>query len=237
MSDILNIYCDESCHLMNDGFNSMVLGSLIIPYDKVKEVSEKIKCYKVLHGMDVHNELKWTKVSNNKIEFYMDIINLFFSDKDIRFRCVVVPDKSKLKHDIFGRTHDNFYYVMYYYGLKFVLNPKNKYNIYFDYKDTCQYDELRKLKTYLQKDTSIPESSLKLQPVLSFESQLIQLCDLLTGAVSYRNRGLCESDAKTSIVEMIEKETKQSLSKISLVKEEKFNVFVWTPRDCKDQDA
>lgn len=230
MSDIINIYCDESCHLMNDGFNSMVLGSLIIPYEKVETISEKIKSYKFLHNMNVHNELKWTKVSNNHIDLYLDIVKLFLSDNDIKFRCVVVPDKSKLKHDQYYRTHDNFYYVMYYYGLKFVIKNKRRYNIYFDYKDSHQNTELEKLKVFLHNDTHVPLSDLKLQPVLSFESQLIQMCDLLTGAVSYRNRDLCASESKSSLVKLIIDETKQTLITSSPVRETKFNVFVWTPR-------
>lgn len=237
MSDIINIYCDESCHLINDGFKSMVLGSLIVPHHKVKSISEMIKFCKVVHGMDVHNELKWTKVSNNHVKLYQNIIKLFLNDPDIRFRCVVVPDKSKLDHEKFGRTHDNFYYVMYYYGLKFVINPENRYNIYFDYKDTKQNEELRKLKTVLCHDSKIPLSSLKLQTVLSFESQLIQLCDLLTGIVSYRNRDLFSSEAKNSLVKMVMSETNQSLNRISPVKEKKFNVFVWEPKECNGIDA
>lgn len=237
MSEIINIYCDESCHLMNDGFNSMVLGSLIIPYDNVKAISEKIKYFKALHGMDVHNELKWTKVSDNKIELYRDIINLFLSENDIRFRCVVVPDKSKLKHDNFFRTHDNFYYVMYYYGLRLVISNKRKYNIYFDYKDTNQNGELVKLKGFLHRNTQIPLPSLKLQSILSFESQLMQLSDLLTGIVSYQNRGLCSSKAKTDLVGLVMDKTKQTLTDSSLIRENKFNVFVWTPQNCRGNNA
>ncbi len=235
MSDIINIYCDESCHLINDGFKSMVLGSLIVPYDKVKPITEKIKSLKLKHGMDVHNELKWTKVSNNKIQLYCDIVDFFLKDPDLKYRCVVVPDKSKLDHERFGRTHDNFYYVMYYYCLRFVMKPENQYNIYFDLKDTHQEEELKRLGDYLISETKVPKPNLKLQPILSYESQFIQLCDLLTGAVSYKNRELSSSLAKTSLVELIISNTNQSLVQTSVVREEKFNVFVWTPRECQDR--
>jgi hypothetical protein len=215
----------------------MVLGSLIIPYEKVKEISEKIKGVKLLHGMDAHNELKWTKVSNNKIDLYRDIVKLFLSDNDIRFRCVVVPVKSKLNHDQYFRTHDNFYYVMYYYGLKFVIDNGLKYNIYFDYKDTNQSQELDTLKGFLHRNCDIPISNLKLQSILSYESQLMQLSDLLTGIVSYKNRGLSSSKAKTELVGLIIDSTGQTLTGSSLVRENKFNVFVWTPQKCRGNNA
>jgi hypothetical protein len=35
MSDYINIYCDESCHLENDGINVMGLGGLWCNKDKL----------------------------------------------------------------------------------------------------------------------------------------------------------------------------------------------------------
>lgn len=34
MSDIVNVYCDESCHLGNDHQKVMVLGAVWYPFDK-----------------------------------------------------------------------------------------------------------------------------------------------------------------------------------------------------------
>lgn len=38
-----NIYCDESCHLLNDNINDMVLGAVWCPKERVKEISDRIK--------------------------------------------------------------------------------------------------------------------------------------------------------------------------------------------------
>ena len=36
MSETFNIYCDESCHLENDGQKAMVLGAVWCPLDKTR---------------------------------------------------------------------------------------------------------------------------------------------------------------------------------------------------------
>ena len=46
MSNTVHIYCDESCHLENDGMKAMVLGALWCPADQRKLLSRKIKVLK-----------------------------------------------------------------------------------------------------------------------------------------------------------------------------------------------
>ena len=38
-----NYYCDESCHLKNDGKQYMILGYISAPYDRIKKLKEDIK--------------------------------------------------------------------------------------------------------------------------------------------------------------------------------------------------
>ena len=37
-----NYYCDESCHLKNDGKQYMILGYISAPYDRIKKLKEDI---------------------------------------------------------------------------------------------------------------------------------------------------------------------------------------------------
>lgn len=108
MSHAFNIYCDESCHLENDGHRAMVLGAIWCPSDKRRELAEAIRAIKIRHGLSGHHELKWTRVSPGKLGLYTDLIDLFFSSPDLRFRALVVPDKGKLDHARHGQTHDTF---------------------------------------------------------------------------------------------------------------------------------
>lgn len=50
MNELYNVYCDESCHLENDGINDMVLGAVWCPQEKVKEINQAIKDIKKSMG-------------------------------------------------------------------------------------------------------------------------------------------------------------------------------------------
>lgn len=212
----------------------MVLGSLIIPYDRVKFVSNDIKNIKTKHGINEHTELKWVKISPAKNELYLELIEYFLDNDHLKFRCIVVPDKTLLCHEEFQRTHDDFYYVLYYLGLKFVMKSDDNYNIYFDRKDDKQSKQLERLSRYLSVKIPISQKQMKMQLILSHESQLMQVSDILTGAVSYKNRGMETSEAKLSIVQKLEKKLQMNLDDSSPYRASKFNVFCWTPKSFSD---
>jgi hypothetical protein len=56
-------------------------------------------------------EVKWTKISSAKLDFYLNLVDYFFDDDDLHFRCVLI-DKNLLNHGNFGQTHDDWYYKM-----------------------------------------------------------------------------------------------------------------------------
>ena len=229
MCQIYNIYCDESCHLEHDGLGIMVLGSICCPLDKTREIANQIRQIKETHGLPGKVETKWTKVSPAKVALYTELINYFFNNIDLSFRALIVPDKSKLQHAARGQTHDEWYYKMYFTLLKTILDPQFKYKIYLDIKDTHSGNRVAKLKEVIHNslydfDRQIIEN---VQPVHSHEVEQIQLADLLTGAVSYANRQLCSSPAKTALVDLIKTRSGYSLTQSTLLKEKKFNVFVW----------
>lgn len=70
---IINLYCDESCHLEHDIHKSMVIGGISCSIDKIKYISNKIKALKVKHGLRAHQEIKWIKVSKAKEYFYLEL--------------------------------------------------------------------------------------------------------------------------------------------------------------------
>lgn len=232
MSEIYNIYCDESCHLENDRQTVMVLGAVWCPLDKKPEIFERIKEIKIKHGFDPNFEIKWIKVSPAKRQFYLDIMDYFFDDDDLHFRALIVPDKSKLKHSIHNQTHDDFYYKMYFDMLKVILRPNAKYRIYLDYKDTKAAEKVKRLHEVLS--NSMYDFSMRIieriQTVSSKEVQLIQLADLLIGAISYINRGLTTNSAKVALVKRMSDRSGYSLSQTTLLQEQKVNIFRWRAR-------
>jgi hypothetical protein len=233
MSDIFNIYCDESCHLEHDKQKVMVLGAVWCPSMKRLEIAQKIRGIKVKHGLPAHSEIKWVKVSNSKIEYYKSLIDYFFSEKDLHFRALVVPDKSILQHGHYEQDHDTWYYKMYYYLLRNILEPEIQYRIFLDIKDTRSMSKIHKLHDVLcnSKFDFNKEIIKTVQAVRSHEVEQIQLTDLMIGAVSYANRGLTGNPAKLALVNNIQKRTGYKLTISTLPMERKMNIFIWEPRD------
>lgn len=229
MKTEFNIYCDESCHLQNDGIKPMVLGAVWCPKSERESIFQHLRAIKVQHGLSPACELKWNAVSPSKINYYLDVINYFFDNPDLHFRALVVPDKTMLRHQDFNQTHDSFYYKMYFNLLKTILDPKCTYEIYIDIKDTQGQTKVEKLQQYLCNSKYDFDKNIlrKIQQVRSHEVELIQLADLLLGAVCYVHRELNTSETKIKLTEQIKKRSGYSLLVKTLYKEDKMNIFVW----------
>lgn len=232
MSKIHNIYCDESCHLEHDRQPAMVLGAVWCPASQRASVARAIRALKHQHGLAPELEIKWTKISPAKLDFYLALIDLFFSDPRLHFRGIVIPDKSKLNHSAFDQSHDDFYYKMYFQLLKVIFESGNCYRVYLDIKDTHSQQKVVRLHDYLanaQYDFD-KEMVERIQQVHSSGIEPLQLTDVLIGALSYLHRGLQTSLAKQAVIERIKAKSGFSLKRSTLPSEKKLNVFVWTPQ-------
>jgi len=230
MSQIFNIYCDESCHLENDRQKAMVLGAVWCPLEKTREIAVRLREIKKKHHMPASFEVKWTKVSPAKKELYLDLIDYFFDDDDLHFRALIIPDKSKLRHDAFpGQDHDTWYYKMYFDMLKVILRPDAQYRIYLDIKDTRGAEKIKKLHDVLCHNIYDFSRQVieRLQLVHSHEIEQLQLADLMIGAIGYLNRGLQGNAGKEAIIQRMQQRSKYALTKTTLQKEEKINIFHW----------
>jgi hypothetical protein len=237
--DEYNIYCDESCHLENDHQKAMVLGAIWCPTNRVREISDRIRHIKQKHGIKPEFEIKWTKVSPAKENFYLDIIDYFFLEDDLHFRALIVPDKSILDHPSFNQTHDDWYYKMYFQLLNIIPHPDSFYKIYLDIKDTRSAEKISKLHEVLCNNIYdfFGDTIKRVQMVRSHEIQILQIADLLIGAVSYKNRQLKGSIPKLNLIEKIEEKSGKSLTVTTPKSEEKFNLFVWRPKEMVNSNA
>jgi len=224
-----NIYCDESCHLENDPYKSMVLGATWCAKQDKDRLFGKIKEIKLRHKLDSHFEIKWNKVSISKIAFYRDIVNFFFDTDGLNFRAFVVPDKSELDHKHYNQTHDDFYYKIYFDMLKIIISPHDAYYIYLDIKDTQGYEKVNKLHEVISNARYDFSKQIvrNIQEVRSDEVSLLQVADLLIGALSYFHRGLNTNKAKLELIELIKERSGYSLTSSTLPSERKFNFFIW----------
>lgn len=232
MTTEYNVYCDESCHLENDGQKAMVLGAVWCPKDKRLEIAERIREIKQKHGLERDFEIKWTKVSPSKLAFYQDIVDYFFDDDDLHFRGLVVPDKGVLDHEKHQQDHDDWYYKMYFTMLKTVFDPESRYYVYIDIKDTLGHEKVEKLQDILC--TNAYDFSRRMiadvKRVHSHEVEHLQIADLLIGALSYLHRELSGNSAKEALIARIRRRSGYRLTFNTMIRELKFNLLIWSSR-------
>lgn len=230
-----NVYCDESCHLVSNNSKYMLIGAIYCPKYKVKKVNEYIEHLRENYNLSDKIELKWNKIDKKTEKLYLDIINYFFSNDDLKFRVIVI-DKTKLDHEKYNQTENDFYHKAYYDMLKYIIVPGNLYNIYPDIKDTNSYYYHQVMLDYLRikiSDTN-KKTIKKVQPIRSYEAPILQINDILIGALSYYYRNLSGNNVKLNIINEIKKLYQNSLDVSSYYSNTKFNIFIWRSRDDID---
>ncbi len=251
-----NIYCDESCHLEHDQSSVMVLGAVTCRRDQLIRISEELRQLKIDHNLmrpderqqnrQQQFELKWTKVSPAKFHFYRDWIRYFFSEQALSFRAVVI-EKKRIDHAKWNQdhgtnqTHDDWYYKMFFRLIEPMIDPQSNYHIYLDIKDTRSEENRKQLEKVLRSATRdrINEIIVRVQQIRSYESEIMQMTDLLAGAVGFHHRRRLDRDstsgltslAKLELVRLIQRLSRQTLNTTSWMKEPKFNLLVWRPRE------
>lgn len=221
------VYCDEA---MPDLFTSgagkvryLMIGSLWLPAENRSKLKQQITALREKHS--VWGEIKWTKVSPSKLDFYIDLIDLFIEyNLDLRFRCIAVDSHvvDLARHDHDGELG---FYKFYYQVLHHWINEYNSYAIYSDTKTNRYPLRLKELKSCLA--NANPDSVIKdIQALPSKQVVLIQLSDLLLGAANSRLNGtLTKGSAKEKLVQHLERELGIYQITPTYKSAEKFNVF------------
>ncbi len=228
---LYNVYCDESCHLPNDGQPVMVLGAIWCLQDQTRRLSAELRDLKRRHS--ARGELKWSKASASRLPFYLDLVDWFIGESSLHFRGLVVHNKQALDHTAFNQgDHDLFYYKMQFSLLSKILSPDSCYAIYLDIKDTRSRKKVQKLREVLCSNVYdfTSEMICHIQNVHSHEAELMQVADFLIGALAYRHRGLHGNAAKQAVIRRIEERWGHSLLRATSLREQKLNIFLFTPR-------
>ncbi len=230
---MINIYCDESCHLPHDNSPIMVIGGIMCPANIVRSITEKIFRIKKEFHIYKYAEIKWTKVSQSKLPMFKALVDLFFDNPDLNFRAVIATGKQQLDLEKFGLSYDDWYYRMYYLVLKELVRIGYSYSIYIDIKDTRGAQKVETLKTVLNHTLYdfYNDTIKRIQLVRSDQIQLLQLTDLFIGAVCYDNRAFGTSEAKMELIDYIEKRSGRPLQHSTPRTEDKFNLFKWVPQE------
>lgn len=205
-----DLYCDESRQdllvkksSININNRYVCIGGIMIGTENREKLKADIKELKKKHS--VYGELKWGNVSENKLNFYLELIDMFFNFKDVYFRTVVI-DANEVDNDTYNESdHELGYYKLYYQLVVHWINSGERYYLFTDYKTNKDKFRLQKLKKILNNSCGT-ECVEVVQSIDSKESLLLQLQNVLMGAVGYKfNYGDDgNSLAKKEVVKKIE---------------------------------
>lgn len=220
------VYCDEAnpdvLTSVNPRVQHLMIGSLWLPEELRDEIKLRVRALRQRHK--AWGEIKWSKVSPNRREFYVELVDLFFSYGDnLRFRCIVV-DTAQINMALDDGDGELGFYKFYYQLLHHWILDFNAYRIFCDVKTNRDPKRLPVLERCLA-HANLSSSIDDIQSLPSHEVVLIQLCDLLLGAASSRINGtLNDGTAKAAVVQRLELALGRPLAP-TRKREEKFNIF------------
>lgn len=222
-----DVYCDESSPeaLASENADNkfLLLGSLWLPTDQ--RVRFKDAIHKLRDKHKVGGEFKWNRVSPSRVDFYCELIEMFFAQgEDLRFRCIAVDcDKVDLTK-FHANDQELGFYKFYYQLLHHWILDFNEYAFYLDFKKNRRRDRLHVLQDCLD-NSNLSSLVTNVQATESSQSVLIQLVDVLTGCASRRiNATPTGSAAKEEVVDAVEKHLGRQIGPTAR-HERKFNVF------------
>jgi len=227
--DTYNLYCDES-RVENIDSNKMTIGVIEIPRYKKNEVTNCLKNIFFKHSF--FYELKWTKVNKRFLPMYKELVDYFFNQALLSFRCIVI-DKRKVKlKDYHNNDEELAFFKFYYLLLKEKLLSGNKYYIFLDKKPTRDKNRARALLYYLDSFVILHRNKCTikaLHPIESDENRLIQMTDFFVGLMGYAcNNQKLNFHPKDEIAEyLIDKLNFDNICETTPLNFKKFNIFIW----------
>jgi len=217
------VYCDESGQELFksrlSGEHYVLIGSAWIKAEDRRKHKDDVRT--IRQRYKVHGEFKWNKVSDSRLDFYLDIVKWFFRS-DIRFRVLVLRANELDVVKFHDDDNELMFYKFYYQLLHHWILDFNKYKVFLDTRTNRLHSRLKVLETCL--NSANLTSSVVVQALPSSELDLIQVTDVLIGAVSYKFHRRGESHAKLRIVREVEQNLGREIEPTSR-SVEKFNIF------------
>ena len=206
----LIFYCDESCHIQFDHVEYMSLVTVFCSKSRTKNINRDIRKIKEKYRIDTNQELKWTKISNSNLQLYKEIINYISEKTYIRVRAVLAKKRSVDEFKLRNKTYDQWYHSIYYYLLKHPLDLITEAKVEFDdcflfidKKDIYTNENINILANYLNRHFAYIHNFIP-KAVESHEHQLVQVADIIAGALTYRKRFPQSNTPKNELCNFIE---------------------------------
>ncbi len=221
-----DVYCDESrpdlIYSKTPEACYLLIGSLWVPTSLRSTLKSEVHALRDTHR--IGGEFKWNKVSSSKLGFYLDLIDLFFSYRtQLRFRSILV-NAWKYKSSYNDGDNELGFYKFYYQLLFHWLVLGDSHYVFCDiikYKHKYRLSDLSRCLGVI--DSIFRDVFIQYVP--SKQSILIQMADVLLGAVSSRmNETIQPGSSKAILVDRIEQHLGHTI-RPTPQSESKFNVF------------
>lgn len=219
------VYCDESSHTNLPDRKYLAIGSLWIPRATRDSISKTLKAIK--RENEINGEVKWHKVSDKVWQHYAKLIDFFFEHDELRFRIIIV-DQERVGYGAYHNSDPELgFYKFYYHMLHQWIEAGNEYLILLDFKNNKGANRFSELKSVLVNKFRGVSHIRDLTVVDSHQSHLMQLCDLLTGAVAADfNSDIRPASAKRLLASYIASRLGWDNLAVSTSREmQKFNIF------------
>ena len=218
------VYCDESSPEVLKDKNAnrfMILGSLWMPAEY--RTNFKASMHQIMQKHAYANEIKWNKVAPSTVDFYLAIVDAFFSENNLRFRGLVVEAD---KIDLVRFHHDDgelSFYKFYYQLLHHWIFDYNEYSFFLDLKVNKDRNRISKLREVIE-SANLFSKIKNVQALPSNESFGIQVADFFAGCINGKLNKKIASPAKHKVIARIEQTIGHKIEPTSK-SEDKFNVF------------
>ncbi len=225
----INIYCDESRHTSDPADAYLVIGGVACPRGQKREIVHKIHLLKKKYN--AQGEFGWKRLSPNRRDFYWAMLDLFINEEELSFRCLVA-DRNGLDHDRYNQGDKELgFYKLYYQMLVHWLKPEFKYHIYLDWQQNKVQQRFSTLRDILRRKLTGRAGIDCLEPVGSRHIPMIEMCDLLMGAVGYEWNQRKASAIKVDFCKKLALSLgKENLTSSTFSIKTKFDIFHFTGR-------
>lgn len=218
-----NVYCDESCVTSSLADDFMAIGGIMCPLDQKRDIVRTVDRLRAYYN--VQGEFGWKTVCPSRLSFFQALVDLFFSNPELRFRAVVVSRRETN----FDDTEEMFQKV-YYQVFNNWLDRRDSYRLFID-RRIDERDRVDTLRRCLIDTFQFGNSVKFVEEVESHENDLIQLADLFIGALAASRNGHLQLEGSSAAKLQICRDICRNLNTSTLASyetwpsEQKFNVF------------
>lgn len=187
---LVRVYCDESSQT---GHRFKVWGGVWIRETDETALREAIMRVRSDAGWRKQGEFKWVKLSGNSCHpAYLKLIDAFFNARRCGFAAIVVDSQNPGPNR--GTDAELDHYKSLYWLLSKRANARYRYRVVLDSRTDREKDRLSVLRDVLnataRRDLSYPGNMFReIIARDSHDDDLLQLADVLIGAVAYHSNG------------------------------------------------